>query len=760
VHGSSANENGYLVDGMDVSYTGPSLGITMLYFNPYMFEQLNYQTANRTADQSSAGMSYNMVTKTGTNSYRGTYMFNGTRRGWVSNNITPALRSELLDTVPAKVLQVNPNIKPGQDILRMWDTAGSLSGPVIQDKLWFVMSGKWGVFDRYGLGNYDLDGSQALDDNWLRDVTGKVSWQMNTRNQLSYLYYMNNKGQPHRGGGATDFTDSRARYYNDKYPNLTQVKLTSTLSPRLLLSVAGSLMTGIDRFLPVEGVQNGDIPRFDSVQRTFDTAQIVYYLNPMYRGVLYTSANYELSRHSLTFGYTFNRAYFGTTDVFSTSHYPAGLRAVFRNGVPDSVNTTNSPVEYKQYMREHAIFVQDRWTPLRKLTLNIGARLESVYGWQPETCQPETIFIQGQCFAATKGAPDFKTVSPRLSAVYDVFGNGRTAIKVAGNTYQNAIGTTFIDRVNPIRRTTDTRPWTDLNADRIPQLAELGPSTGFNLATTNRYDAGVKRPHTNEYSVELEQQLPGQILFTVGFFKKDVRDNIGSKNLQVPRDSYIPLDVTEVISGRRVTVYNQDPATRGRFDMVWSSFPELDATFKGVDVSFTKRMSHRWMAFGGISFGRNIGNIYDTVAVDLNNPNFTFLRGITGNDVPVAFKMSGTYQFPLGFNFTASVQRSTGLPQQTTVLVSANTVALTQVSQSLVVEPRATYRFDNVTQADVSLRKVFRARGLTLEPVLDVFNLFNSSVVTTSVTQLGPTYGRTRAIIDGRMVKAGASVSF
>ena len=90
VHGSNANENGYLVDGMDVSYTGPSLGITMLYFNPYMFEQLNYQTSNRTADQSSAGMSYNLVTKTGANTVHGTYMFTGTRPNWMSNNINPS----------------------------------------------------------------------------------------------------------------------------------------------------------------------------------------------------------------------------------------------------------------------------------------------------------------------------------------------------------------------------------------------------------------------------------------------------------------------------------------------------------------------------------------------------------------------------------------------------------------------------------------------------------------------------------------------
>ena len=130
VHGSDPNENRYLVDGMDVGFTGNSLGYTMLYFNPYMFEQLNYQTANRPADQASAGMSYNLVTKSGTNTFHGTYMFNGTRPDWNSNNITPGLRGQLLDTVPAKVLAVNPNIKPGQQILRLWDTAGSWGGNV------------------------------------------------------------------------------------------------------------------------------------------------------------------------------------------------------------------------------------------------------------------------------------------------------------------------------------------------------------------------------------------------------------------------------------------------------------------------------------------------------------------------------------------------------------------------------------------------------------------------------------------------------
>jgi hypothetical protein len=759
VHGSDANENGYLVDGMDVSYTGPSLGITMLYFNPYMFEQLNYQTSSRAADQASAGMSYNMVTKSGANAYHGSTMFNGTRRGWVSDNVDPAIRSQLLSTVPARVLALNPNLKPGQDILALWDAAGTFSGPVIQDKLWFVTSGKWGVLNRYGLGNYNLDGTLALDDNWLRDWTAKASWQVNRSNQLSYLYYMNNKGQPHRGAGGAGFTDERARNRNDKYPNLTQLKLTSTLTPRMVMSVAGSLMTGIDPYLPVTGVQNGDIPRTDSILQTSDTALLTYYRNPMYRGVLLGSLNYELPGHSLMAGYHFNRAYFGTSDVFSTSHYPAGLRAVFRNGVPDSVNTSNSPVGYKQYMQEHALFVQDRWTPTQKLTLNIGGRFEHVRGWEPAACQPETIFIQGQCFSAIEDAPKFDTFSPRVSAVYDVFGHGRTAVKVAVNTYQNAIGTTYLDRINPIRRSSDTRPWRDANGDNIPQLDELGASTGFNLGTTNRYDAAVGRPHTNEYSAEFEQQLPGPLLLTVAYFRKNVRDNIGSRNLLVPTSSYLPIAVTELVSGRQVTVYNQAPATRGQFDVLWDNFSELDSDYNGADITFTKRMSRSWMAFGGVSIGKNTGDIYGG-ASDLNNPNFQFRRGIVGNDTTVAAKASGTYQFPSAISLTGSYQYATGLPQLTTVLVSANTIALTQVSQAITIEPRATVRYEPLNQVDISLRKRFTFRKLGFEPTLDIYNLFNSGVITTQVTQLGPTYGGARVILDGRLIKLGGTFNF
>ena len=69
---------------------------------------------------------------------------------------------------------------------------------------------------------------------------------------------------------------------------------------------------------------------------------------------------------------------------------------------------------------------------------------------------------------------------PRLSVIYDVFGDGLTAVKVTANRYLLGLGTPYTARVNPIKVTNDTRSWTDRNNDRIPQLEELGPSSGFN----------------------------------------------------------------------------------------------------------------------------------------------------------------------------------------------------------------------------------------------------------------------------------------
>ena len=73
------------------------------------------------------------------------------------------------------------------------------------------------------------------------------------------------------------------------------------------------------------------------------------------------------------------------------------------------------------------------------------------------------------------------------------------------------------------------------------------------------------------------------------------------------RDQYnsVKLNVTEATSGQPVTVYNQDPALRGRQDFLWNNDPEMDSTYNGGDITLNKRLSHGWMMTGGLSLGKD-----------------------------------------------------------------------------------------------------------------------------------------------------------
>ena len=139
VHGSrTASETAYLIDGMNIGSVGADGGSVTMYYDPFMFEQINYQAGGVSAETSRGGIVYNMVTQTGTNAFRGAFMFNGSNEHLQSNNISPELRTDLLAAVPPLALAANPNLEPGSKIISMYDTGATLSGPIARDKLWFV----------------------------------------------------------------------------------------------------------------------------------------------------------------------------------------------------------------------------------------------------------------------------------------------------------------------------------------------------------------------------------------------------------------------------------------------------------------------------------------------------------------------------------------------------------------------------------------------------------------------------------------------
>lgn len=159
--------------------------------------------------------------------------------------------------------------------------------------------------------------------------------------------------------------------------------------------------------------------------------------------------------------------------------------------------------------------------------------------------------------------------------------------------------------------------------------------------------------------------------------------------------------------------------------------------------------------------GRGSGDISETA--DLNNPNNNvFRRGLDENDVPFAFKAVGIYELPYGISVSGSGQHFSGWPQAATVTVGSNTVALTQVSQSLRVAPRdGSVRLPAVNTVDLAARKTFRiGEQVSAEPVMEVFNLMNANAIVGRTTQLGSAYHRATSILGGRVWRFGLNVKF
>src|SRR3984893_16645360 len=338
VHGNSL-ENGYLIDGMDVAAVDGNGTVAAMYLDPYAFQETNYQTSGGgTAVSQKGGLLFNMVTRTGTNRFHGGAMFNGASHGMGFANYSPALKAQLLAAVPPAALAANPNIVPGADILKIYDGGAWLSGPIVRDKVWLVVSGHEQRLDVYLLGNYNANGTEVLDNNLMWTTSAKVAWQVTRNVQLSYFNNLQYKLIGHRNGGGT-FADSSARDLNDKYPDVHQVKYTSTFGSRLVVDASWSRFRADDLFDREPQVNVGDISRFDAVSNAYTLALPTYHDNSEFRDQILTGLTYFTGRHDIRFGYQYMNG-----GIKASQWSTSGMRAVYRNGIPDSVNTYNVPI--------------------------------------------------------------------------------------------------------------------------------------------------------------------------------------------------------------------------------------------------------------------------------------------------------------------------------------------------------------------------------------------------------------------------------
>jgi len=755
-HGSSTNDVSYNIDGATVNWPGGGGGATMMYYDQGMFEEVNYMTSAIPAEVLAGGISINMVTKSGGNPWRGNARYS------FAND---ALQAENWADTQA----VNPAFL-GNPTEKTYDFNLSGGGAVMRDRLW--VNGtyrKWVVNKLVNARN--PDGSQALDDNDLKNYSGKATLQLSANHKLMGSYLWNDKIRGHRRDTPPNIMPDIASLVQTNPVQTTQVKYTG-IRNRAVFESNFSVMDGQTNYLYQPGTPADAIRRVDNARSEADFAATREEHQPNSRHQFDNIVSIGKSgwggEHLFKGGVQWGRLYYESQYSVQGDHY-----VEYNNGVPTQVRQFNTPNVSKNVATVLGIFVQDSWS-MNRLTLNLGARWDRYVGTVPEQS------VAAGRFSPARTVPETEVINQnrgvwRIGASYDLTGTGRTALKASASRYALQVGIDRVTSVNPLSTGSRTCPWTDPNGDGRFQDSEINVAqcSAFSGGVGFRYADGVRWPYSDEISVGVETELPGQVRFGAMYFFRTNRDQFGQRNAAVPSSTYTPFTLTipngpgGTVSNPKpmtVTGFNLAPSLVGVNDTVRGNESFLDTEYNGIEFTGTKRFNQRWQMQAGLTIGANRGGT--TNGSDLNDPNVTlYEEGILGNDSTVAFRLSGSYLLPWDINMAGSMIANNGYPFQSNYSISrafaaTQGVALTRATQVVVLSERGDERFPNVTMFDLRLSRAFRFGTRSFTPQVDFFNITNADTTVAQNNGVGATYLFPSEILSPRIIRVGFSLNF
>jgi hypothetical protein len=759
-HGSSTNDVSYNIDGATVNWPGGGGGATMIYYDQGMFEEVNYMTSSVPAEVLAGGISINMVTKDGGNKWKGNARYN------FSNDGLQATNHEAAAAAAARVGQTflgNPTKKTYD-----FNLAGG--GALVENKLW--VNGtirKWVVNKLVNARN--LDGSQALDDNDLKNYSGKVVASITNNNKLTGSYFWNNKIRGHRRDAPANQTDIAATVQTNPVQT-TQAKYTG-IRNRMVFESNFSVMDGQTNYLYQPDTPASAIRRVDNTLQNADFAAAREEHQPNSRhqfdNVISIGKTGLGGEHLFKAGLQWGRLYYASIYTVQGDHY-----VEYSNGVPTQIREFNTPVSSENIATVTGFFFQDAWS-LNRLTLNLGGRFDKYVGTLPAQSSPAGPYIGARSFPEST-ALDQNIGVWRLGATYDLLGDGKTALKASYSRYALQVGIDRVTNVNQLTNGSRTCPWTDPNRDGIFQASEVNPAqcSAFSGGVSTFYAAdGVDWPYSDEVTAGVERQVMSDMRMGVMFYYRTNRAQIGQHNTLVPGTAYtkstinVPNGPGGTVASPKpttVTLFNLDPALVSAQNNVRDNEPYLDTTYKGVEFTASKRFSRNWQMVAGLTLGKNEGGT--TNGTDLNDPNVTlYPKGIVGNDSEVAFRLSGSYHLPYELSLAGSLIANNGYPYVssfavTRALAAAQGVTLTRASQTVVLSNRGEERYPNVTMVDMRLSRTFRVGNRRIVPQIDFFNIGNADVVVGQTVGVGSNYLAPTEIVAPRIIRVGFSIDF
>jgi len=803
IWGSRANEFRVHVNGF---YTSNNIGggggrVRLLIFNMATVEETNINLGAATAETQLSGLIMNLIPKPGGNAFHGVLFTNGTNHALQTSNLSTELRDRGL----ARINSVD----------KLWEFNATVGGPVLKDKLWFfggaMNRGKYiRIADRYwnktqGSPFYTPDLSRpAVNPTEQRDYTGHVTWQVAPKHKLS-IYHVNENLSHWDGIDYNPQSPEATLHIHFGTPNtMTQVVWTSPISQKVLLEGGFHYNYGEYSLDPL-GFGPDDVPITELSTGFQYNAGTTSFSRNKHSDTRFT-ASYITGSHALKAGV---RALSGENRGTGTTN---PLAYSFLNQRPSSLTQFLNPrTTINQVKMDLGIFAQDQWT-MRRLTLNLGARFDYFNGYVPAQHIDPTRFLPAADFDAVKDVPNWKDVSPRFGVSYDLSDDHRTALKGSVGRYVLGEATGFPGANNPIATivTSTSRTWTDDNGNYSPDCNLLNPvsngecgafsrSTFGRPVVTTRYADELKsgfgvRPYNWLATAELQHQLSSGLSARASYIRRWYGNFTVTDNLAVGPSDFTPYSFTAPVDARLPG--GGGYLVNGLYDVALEKFGQVNnlivpASDFGdqtevsdfINLNLTGRLRNGATLSGGVDTGRTVN---DRCFVVDSPEELRFCHVVTPFSAQTQLKIFGSYPLPWGLRVSGNWQNSSVIftaPLNTspafTVLsgawswagyVARNAEIAPSLGRNLaagvngttlveLVEP-FTESPERIDQVDLRLVKLVAIRHSRLELQFDMYNAFNGSTVLAMNTRYGPSWLNPVQVLQGRLVKFGAQLTF
>ena len=795
--GRSSNDNAVEVDGLDVRISN---GVSQSGYNNFaMVQDVTYQTSAIGADSNGGGVRINMIPRDGGNTFAGDFFVGGSFDGWHKDNLTSQLRAAGLRSADA--LQHLIEITP------------AVGGPIVRDKVWFFGSTKYSQVEVSPAGaRYFSTGEPGITKNDLHNISGRVTWQVSPRNKVTGYIDRWFKSQDHTitftaGDGFAPGVDweTATSTYPAHNSFLSYAKWTSPVTNRLLAEAGFSAVHFPTEFgTPLPGIVKAyGTPEWyaGALRRDLALNTFVGQANfssqfaeqPSYS--LSSSVSYVTGTHNAKAGVYYRYANSDSSAPGANAH----LTQQYNNRAPASVLVYGLPHRVSTSIDEFAAFAMDSWV-IQRLTVTGGVRLDRFGGRVNPMSLPGGRFVGERNFGELHPTEPFLDFSPRLSAVYDLFGNAKTALKFSANKYLTPLSVFFFNPFAPNSVTPDTRIWfdTDLtpgsatpsgrtlstNGDNIAQDNEIGPrqNNRFGLAPEQRADSNLKREYSWDYSASVQHEIIPNLSVMAGWYYArtyDVQQTINvlrSLNDYTPFQTENPFDRSEM-----VTIYRLNNNRVGIVDNVTTNSDVNHRDYQAYEASVTSRL----LSGGTINVGWAMERAR-RVSCDTPNPNQLRFCDHTGElyqelgrveTIPYRheFKVSAAQQLPYGFNVGASFVSFAGanriIGAAANVVGNTGSIAWTVPAPLFpggqteavtlpLLSPGVSF-LDRWNQLDLSVRRHFKVGGrFELRPALEMYNITNAAVVLSRINNFGPALDSPLSVLQGRLTKLSLLVKF